>query len=531
MDDQTQTIVISEGMVVCATLPEEDHPCQAQSTLVLPVCQQHVQVELVEISVDHKEQPDPTTYEVIEGGSQKGRPKLADSNGFTYVVRKKKANGNKLWTCTVRNKTVACWATVLQNEDRFVRGPREHVHVPQPGAAIATKIRTAVKKSASEEMFTPVVDIVHKALEEASITSVLLPALPKPDRFVRVANRLRQKLRTQEVASALGNTNMEFNNVETPAPARDAFVRSDIHVDGKQHLIFASDKMLQVLCKSKTWYMNGVFKSVEEPFIQLLTVRAVVLNGEATKQVPLLFVLMSGKRRRDYKRVLKAIKRLSNGRKVEKIMIDFDSALCTAIPLVFSEVRISGCPLDFSYCIWRRMQELGLSEAYKNDNAIHNICTQLMAIPCLPVIHITAVFEKLAIKATPVLDELMDYVRENWIDGTLWKPSVWSVFNEPIHTNNDVTNWYGILQQHTKDNKISFDPLIQLLREKAKRVGSNVHLLSDKKLKKKQSREHEQVQVQVFDLWASYIAGDKSAKKLLRRIACIWNHFPLITIT
>ena len=78
-------------------------------------------------------------------------------------------------------------------------------------------------------------------------------------------------------------------------------------VRGRRHLIFASDKQLEILGRAKTWYMDGTFKLCRHPFSQLLTVNAFVKKDDHVRQVPLVFVLMSGRKKGDYKAVLKAI--------------------------------------------------------------------------------------------------------------------------------------------------------------------------------------------------------------------------------
>ena len=82
------------------------------------------------------------------------------------------------------------------------------------------------------------------------------------------------------------------------------FLRADIKLRNRRHLVFASDAQLRFLSSAKTWYVDGTFKVVRRPFTQLLSINAFVKSGDNAKQLPLVFVVMSGKKKKDYKKVI-----------------------------------------------------------------------------------------------------------------------------------------------------------------------------------------------------------------------------------
>ena len=208
--------------------------------------------------------------------------------------------------------------------------------------------------------------------EGVAYTTEPIPALRNPEYLARAANRHRQKMRPAEP------TDLEFEIQEEHIPA--GFLKSDVKVDGKRHLVFATQNMLNLMTRSKTWYVDGTFKVIKVPFTQLFSFHSFVQSGECLKQMPVAFVLMSGKWKRG--------------------------------------IVVRGCSFHWAQCIWRKIQAIGLVPAYKSDSATHKLCRKFLALPYLPKEHIPAVFERLSAKAsTPMLIELVVYIQINWIEG------------------------------------------------------------------------------------------------------------------
>ena len=75
------------------------------------------------------------TYEIVEQCSKRGRPKLIDTQGYTYNQHRQRGIVTD-WQCTVRPKMNPCRATVRQRgRDDFQTGSNLHNHQPQVGAS------------------------------------------------------------------------------------------------------------------------------------------------------------------------------------------------------------------------------------------------------------------------------------------------------------------------------------------------------------------------------------------------------------
>ena len=95
--------------------------------------------------------------------------------------------------------------------------------------------------------------------------------------------------------------------------------------------------------------MDATFKLCRHPFTQLFTVNAFVKKDDHVKQVPLAFVLMSGRKKGDYKAVLQALLSiLPNNSRVKKITLDFEKAMWSVTRQVLPNIKLMGCSFHFT---------------------------------------------------------------------------------------------------------------------------------------------------------------------------------------
>ena len=212
--------------------------------------------------------PDNIIYEKVQAATSRGKTRLIDSFGYCYTQKPSDKTSVIYWRCSVRNKTTYCKATVIQRNDTYTRGSIPHICQPQPGQALASKISKAVKQSATEKVFDSAAQIVEEVMLDHMEDGELCQALPKPVNLAKRANRARQKLRPTEP------TDLQFTLDQDYLPS--GFLRADISVQGRRHIVMASDNMIALLQRAKTWYIDATFKVVKEPFSQLFTVHAFV---------------------------------------------------------------------------------------------------------------------------------------------------------------------------------------------------------------------------------------------------------------
>ncbi|KAL3691494.1 hypothetical protein R1sor_005145 [Riccia sorocarpa] len=148
-------------------------------------------------------------------------------------------------------------------------------------------------------------------------------------------------------------------------------------------------------------------------FQQLFTIHA--FFGE--RQVPLLYVFMSNKDREAYISLFRNLKDLvvRRGRRFssQQILSDFESGLIPAIRDEFPQSLHRGCYFHFTQAIWRKVQQLGLSTVYTNNESVRGRIRQLMALGFLPVARVPeglqTIIDSMPNAEYDILESLLQY--------------------------------------------------------------------------------------------------------------------------
>lgn len=461
-------------------------------------------------------------WEIIKGATERMGTHLVNSYGYKYVIHKNgKAEGVVYWRCSQRN-SAKCKARVNQNGHVFTPGLIEHVCQPKFGANILARVRAECNVQARAQPFTSARRIVETAIR--SVVPEGHPVdLPHPDNLARNANRQRQQGRPR-------HPNDLFFEIQEEVNPADFFL-ADVHVNGRRHILYATNHQLRLLKKAKNWFVDATFKVVRKPFCQLFTIHAFITSdGTNMKQVPLLFVIMSGKRTCDYRSVYQWLKESIADLAVKSITSDFECAMWLAATKVFgNDLQLHGCLFHWQQAVFRKIQEYGLVPAYMKKRKTYNFIKEIMALPYLPQEWISRVFIQIAEKELkPRLRQLVDYVGTQWIHNTVFIIKSWSVYRRPFRTNNDVEGWHNRLNLASNNAGLNFYKMIHLLHDEAIDVDHTCQFLTNGVLLRRQRILYRKLHELIYEAWNEFDNGDLTAKDLLKKCGKISaGRFPI----
>ena len=374
-----------------------------------------------------------------------------------------------------------------------------------------TKLKAAFKEKAQTDPFAMTPQIVDEAID--SHVSPTDPCdLPNPKSLYRTANRVRQATRPNHPTNLMFDLNLDA--------IPEDFVQADISVQGRRHFLLATTFMLSLLLSAKNWFVDGTFKVVRAPFVQLFSIHAFIRQGDNLKQIPLVYFLMSGKSSKDYEAIFTALLRLLPRRNlgVKTITLDFEAATWTALRKVLPSVSLRGCLFHWNQAIWRYIQQLGLVNSYMKKNSAYKFCRRVMAFPFLPAESIYPMFcsLKASVPAGPYV-ALMTYIDQTWMKSSVWPIESWCVFKRTVRTNNDCEGWHRRLNNLAPGQAgLNMYFLIQILYRETRDVNRQVKLVSEGKVLRYQRKRYVRQHGVIAKAWEDFESDSITLKELLR---------------
>ncbi|CAF1581636.1 unnamed protein product, partial [Didymodactylos carnosus] len=206
----------------------------------------------------------------------------------------------------------------------------------------------------------------------------------------------------------------------------------------KKMLIFSSPKQLELVFNSSTILMDGAFSAAPPFFDQVYTIHA--LKFECS--FPCVFGLLPNRNKSTYQQLFQELKDVAASMnqiwKPERIITDFETSLIPTISSKFPETLHKGCYFHHNQAIYRRIQKLGLSTAYSEDEEIRSCCRKLMAIALLPLHEVESSFFNLRAtvnaRVKRELRQLFLYYDDYWMNNVPLE--LWNVHGYQHRTNN-----------------------------------------------------------------------------------------------
>ena len=157
-----------------------------------------------------------------------------------------------------------------------------------------------------------------------------------------------------------------MNNREIRTVEGESFL---IHIDSVNNMMcFSTDSNLKALSSSNTIFVDGTFFSCPIYFYQLFTIH-VNINGH---YVPLVFFLLPNKRTHIYELAFSFLKtkctELNLNLKLTTIVADFEESIHAGAKMIWPLIQVIGCRFHLTQSWWRKIQEIGLTDVYKNKN-------------------------------------------------------------------------------------------------------------------------------------------------------------------
>ena len=329
--------------------------------------------------------------------------------------------------------------------------PSDHTHPDQDEKLKAMGLVSRMKRKCEDSPERPAKQVYNEVLREMNDLGDADRVAQHFPQFHQVKSSLCRQRRKS--LPPLPQTLDEINIAPPYTDTRDGR-RFLLASDGDAQetiLVFATDESIERLCAARQVYMDGTFWASPRLFHQLYSIHVMELNVS----VPVVFALLPTKSRNTYVRLFRIIKDAATHLQLnfspDCVSMDFEMACIQGFRTEFPNAHISGCMFHFCQCIWRKTQELGLTEDYRENPDIRKFIRRLAAMYFVPLDSMDDAWLMLAAEAPmdPRIMQLADYFVRTWYDdiNPTFSRRMWNHYNnmnlDSIRTNNALEGFHS----------------------------------------------------------------------------------------
>ena len=389
---------------------------------------------------------------------KKGRGINLIHRGFQHSKDKRGRDGKQYWKCIKRSCPGRIHTTGEMDALQIVK-TLDHDHQPDLESVNTSKIKSDLCERAAAAPTVPLKEVYRTYINSTDA----------PDRDDDFLEPQISSCRSQMYRARRRNM--------PPLPA----TRADINIQGQwsttndnnrfllhqddQMIIFSTDENLQKLSEADQVFMDGTFKVAPALFMQLFSLH-IIFRGFF---LPLVYALLPSKSSETYYSFFEILKRkmatLNLVFNPDTFMLDYESGILPTLRLHFPTSTIKGCNFHFSQAVWRRVQNLGLSNQYEEPQ-VGRIIRSLMALPFVPRMFVRQQFNNIEGSnntGIQAVAQLLEYFKTTWIDGQ-FGIQMWNVHKQDIRTNNKLEGWHNSLNRSAKKAHPNIYELILTLK-------------------------------------------------------------------
>lgn len=350
-----------------------------------------------------------------------------------------------------------------------------HQCVPNVAEVEVQKAKYVCKKRAREEISITVRSIYNDEFRKILNKGYDLAAeLPTYDKVRSGLGKERRKSLGTSINPAK-SADVFLNDDQLTFSDGTNFLLMDLNENGTRCLVFSGSTGRHLLKTCTDFFLDGTFKSCPKQFKQIYTIHTDVGSSEEeTNILPVAYALLENKTKGTYIQLFEALQNW--GWSPKYIKLDFEMAAVEAVRLIFPESFVSGCNYHYNQCLWRQIQNLGLTTDYRDIEEVRTICRMCSALALIPIEKLDDAW-LLIMSLSPThhkLEAFLDYFVDQWMENDNLPPAAWNVYGQRHRSNNPVEGWNSKFNKQVGVNHPNVYFLVNKLKYDAEEVNAKI---------------------------------------------------------